>query len=107
MRETKDKRDQLKDRLKEVEEESERRRLAIEKLLLQALENGKEIEALKEIIFKMSNENKLVYLENERLTKKIGELFKERDELYDKYVPWERDDNFPDIHSKACDGYRC
>ena len=69
MRETKDKRDQLKDRLKDVEEESERRRLAIEKLLLQALENGKEIEALKEIIFKMSNENKLVYLENERLTK--------------------------------------
>ena len=65
MRETKDKRDQLKDRLKDVEEESERRRLAIEKLLLQALENGKEIE---------------------RLTKKIGELFKERDELYDKYV---------------------
>ena len=95
MRETKDKRDQLKDRLKDVEEESERRRLAIEKLLLQALENGKEIEALKEIIFKMSNENKLVYLENERLTKKIGELFKERDELYDKYV------------HKACDGYRC
>ena len=65
MRETKDKRDQLKDRLKDVEEESERRRLAIEKLLLQALENGKEIE---------------------RLTKRIGELFKERDELYDKYV---------------------
>ena len=45
--------------------------------------------------------------ENKRLKKKIGELFKERDELYDKYVPWERDDNFPDIHSKACDGYRC
>ena len=43
MRETKDKRDQLKDRLKDVEEESERRRLAIEKLLLQAVENGKEI----------------------------------------------------------------
>ena len=36
MRETKDKRDQLKDRLKDVEEESERRRLAIEKLLLRA-----------------------------------------------------------------------
>ena len=55
----------MQERLKDVEEESERRRLAIEKLLLQALENGKEIE---------------------RLTKKIGELFKERDELYDKYV---------------------
>ena len=67
----------IKERLKDVEEESERRRLAIENLLLQALENGKE---------------------NERLTKKIGELFKERDELYDKYVH---------IHSKACDGYRC
>ena len=55
----------MQERLKDVEEESERRRLAIENLLLQALENGKEIE---------------------RLTKKIGELFKERDELYDKYV---------------------
>ena len=57
-----------------------------------------ENEDLKEIIFKMSNENKLVHSENERLKKKIGELFKERDELYDKYVH---------IHSKACDGYRC
>ena len=55
----------MQERLKDVEEESERRRLAIENLLLQALENGKEIE---------------------RLTKRIGELFKERDELYDKYV---------------------
>ena len=55
----------MQERLKDVEEESERRRLAIENLLLQALENGKEIE---------------------RLNKKIGELFKERDELYDKYV---------------------
>ena len=54
--------DILIDRLRDVEEESERRRLAIENLLLQALENGKEIE---------------------RITKKIGELFKERDELYD------------------------
>ena len=54
-----------------------------------------ENEDLKEIIFKMSNENKLVHSENERLKKKIGELFKERDELYDKYV------------HKACDGYRC
>ena len=52
----------MQERLKDVEEESERRRLAIENLLLQALENGKEIE---------------------RLNKKIGELFKERDELYD------------------------
>ena len=59
MRETKDKRDQLKDRLKDVEEESERRRLAIEKLLLQALENGKEIEALKEIIFKRDSYRKI------------------------------------------------
>ena len=64
----------IKERLKDVEEESERRRLAIDALLRRSLENGKEIE---------------------RLNKKIGELFKERDELYDKYV------------HKACDGYRC
>ena len=54
--------DILIDKIYDLEEESERRRLAIENLLLQALENGKEIE---------------------RLNKKIGELFKERDELYD------------------------
>ena len=55
----------MQERLKDVEEETERRRLAIDALLRRSLENGKEIE---------------------RLNKKIGELFKERDELYDKYV---------------------
>ena len=67
MRERKDKRDQLKEKNKRL---------------------TKRVKELEGIAFGYSH--KLIIA-----NQKIGELFKERDELYDKYV------------HKACDGYRC